>query len=184
MSHFTVGVIVPAEGEVDEHIEKLLAPYDENTQVAGYEQEYDVLWLIRSKEIAEKHHLTEASTVEDCFKAMVAEWGNEEAVYLRDGKTYHISTYNPKSKWDWYQVGGRWSNKFGDGDIAPTDKALALDATFFALVTPEGEWIEKGKMGWLACVSDPKDEDAWKAETRTILEKFAGHRVVNVDAHI
>lgn len=37
---------------------------------------------------------------------------------------------------------------------------------------------------WWTSVSNPKDEDAWKAETRTVLEKFAGHRVVNVDAHI
>lgn len=28
------------------------------------------------------------------------------------GKFYELSTYNPKSKWDWYTVGGRWTGFF------------------------------------------------------------------------
>lgn len=28
------------------------------------------------------------------------------------GRAYQMSTYNPDSKWDWYQVGGRWKGYF------------------------------------------------------------------------
>lgn len=31
---------------------------------------------------------------------------------VEDGKLYCWSTYNPDSKWDWYQTGGRWSGFF------------------------------------------------------------------------
>lgn len=28
------------------------------------------------------------------------------------GRAYEVSTYNPEAKWDWYSVGGRWSDYF------------------------------------------------------------------------
>ena len=35
-----------------------------------------------------------------------ARWGlDEEGVY-------RLTTYNPNSKWDWYEVGGRWTGYF------------------------------------------------------------------------
>lgn len=30
----------------------------------------------------------------------------------KTGQAYTLSTYNPKSKWDWWQIGGRWSGYF------------------------------------------------------------------------
>lgn len=54
MSHFSVLVIGPDP-------EAQLAPYDENLEVEAYEE---------------------------------------------DGETYH---HNPKAKWDWYSIGGRWT---------------------------------------------------------------------------
>jgi hypothetical protein len=35
---------------------------------------------------------------------------SDELFLSEDGRAYALSTYNPKSKWDWYQVGGRWRN--------------------------------------------------------------------------
>jgi len=43
--------------------------------------------------------------------------GDDEDRYYWDGKgMYYMSTYNPKSQWDWYQVGGRW-----DGSLLVAD---------------------------------------------------------------
>lgn len=52
----------------------------------------------------------------------------------RNGEWVHITTYNPDSKWDWYQIGGRWSGFFrlkegttgslGDGSWANEDKDI------------------------------------------------------------
>lgn len=68
-----------------------------------------------------------------------------------------MSTYNPKSKWDWFQVGGRWSGMFGENKDKTTGKhikGLGENAKTFAILTHDGRWIQKGEMGWFACVSD------------------------------
>lgn len=63
MSHFTVTVAVPGADadEAEANIKTLLAPYDENLEVAQRTEDGETWW------------------------------------------------YNPKAKWDWYQIGGRWS---------------------------------------------------------------------------
>ena len=33
-----------------------------------------------------------------------------EPYVVNDGDGSHTSTYNPNSKWDWYEIGGRWLN--------------------------------------------------------------------------
>lgn len=34
----------------------------------------------------------------------------EQVSKIEDGKLYTVTTYNQLSKWDWYQIGGRWSD--------------------------------------------------------------------------
>ena len=44
-----------------------------------------------------------------------ARYGEDSDPMLYDelsGRAYQMSTYNPDSKWDWYQVGGRWTGHF------------------------------------------------------------------------
>ncbi len=69
------------------------------------------------------------------------------------------------------------------GDICPVAE-LKEDFTPFAFLTPEGEWIEKGQMGWFACVSNEKDKDEWKDSCRKILDKYKDCIAVAVDCHI
>ena len=52
----------------------------------------------------------------------------------------------------------------------------------FAIVTPDGEWHEKGSMGWFGCVSGAKDD--WKDVARSILAAHPGSLAVAVDLHI
>ena len=133
-----------------------------------------------------------------------------------------FSTYNPKSKWDWYQVGGRWDKclltksgelvnecllgeldfePFKDEDYEATEKEnfwgkkyrplkesvkwhLCADSTPFCLVV-DGQWIEKGEMGWWAMTSNEKPTEDWNAEVANILAKLpADAEVTAVDFHI
>ena len=100
------------------------------------------------------------------------------------------TTYNPQSQWDWYKVGGRWPGHLPltGGRVADTAlwgdvDAARLTPTFAILLN--GEWIEKGKMGWWAMVSDEKSDDEW-AETfhRVAATIDPAQRVTIVDAHI
>ena len=111
-----------------------------------------------------------------------------------------IDRTNPDARWDWYGVGGRWDRallgaRYRDtnnphsgasatyGNVVPVLE-LPDDISAHAFVTPEGEWIENGKMGWWACKSGEKDEAAWKEEIKTILAKYKDCVAVGVDCHI
>ena len=102
-----------------------------------------------------------------------------------------LTTRNPNAKWDWYVKGGRWSGnivtKNGDnvnecfvGNIDPetTDSP-------FAIVTPEGEWIEKGQMGWWGMTTNEMPDEEWNKRFREYVSSLdKDNRVVLIDCHI
>ena len=52
-------------------------------------------------------------------------------------------------------------------------------------VVIDGEWYERGQMGWWACVSNEKDKDVWNEEVAKMLAEIpADSEVYNVDFHI
>jgi hypothetical protein len=118
------------------------------------------------------------------------------------------STYNPLSKWDWYSIGGRW-----DGDVIGDPQRDERGFNFpdeyrqlghnlsragvllelvktdpenapFAIVGPDGTWLEKGKMGWFGVVSGRKDKDEWTETVISALEAAPDAIVVGCDLHI
>jgi len=96
MSHFSVAVI----HRKDQDIEELLAPYDENIEVKPY------VIMTRQEAIAHArkyHGLGKSATDEDCWKSTAEGYHNKTD---KDGNIY--STYNPNSKWDWWEIGGRF----------------------------------------------------------------------------
>jgi len=94
------------------------------------------------------------------------------------GTGTYRSTYNPNSKWDWWVMGGRW------GDISPRQRLANefLDNIPFAIVTPEGQWLEKGSMGWFGFAHGEKDD--WKDTAISILNEYANCMAVVCDLHI
>jgi len=54
----------------------------------------------------------------------------------------------------------------------------------FALVTPDGKWCERGKMGWWGCVSDEKEESTWEDEVQSLLQSYQDCFAVVCDLHI
>jgi hypothetical protein len=59
------------------------------------------------------------------------------------------------------------------GSRRPTATAEASMQMPFAIVTPGGEWFERGK----------KDSEEWAQEARVILETYRGHPLIVVDIH-
>lgn len=106
MSHFTVLVI----GDVKSQ----LAKYDENIEVPKYSEG---LVSTEEKERFTKYYQKEhprlgETTFDDLYAEFGEDWNSSEWTKNADGEWETFSTYNPKSKWDWYQVGGRWSGFF------------------------------------------------------------------------
>lgn len=115
MSHFSVAVF----HREDQSIESLLAPFDENKQVEPY-IEYTRQEAI---EFARKHIPdTQAITDDKCWE-MMAEGRKTD----KDGNIY--STYNPDSKWDWWEVGGRFNKMLQVGKVL-RDEARVKDIDF------------------------------------------------------
>ena len=124
MSHYAVGVFHRKDQTVDE----LLAPYSENLKVDPYVS----MSRREAIEYARKHIKGyEGKTDEECWQFMADDAG--EGMTDADGNI--LSTYNPRSKWDWWYEGGRWggmlnsqgstvdSGRFGDLSFPPDEEA-------------------------------------------------------------
>lgn len=161
------------------------------------------------------------------------------------GTGTRMTTYNPKSKWDWWTIGGRWNGYFdakydpeqdpenleecflcngtGKRDDDLGREARQQDPTYtcngcagkgkklkwpshlkkhanwmpvaellkqkeispsYALLTPDGEWHQRGEMGGFGMSSNEKEVDTWEAEYRRCLELYPDALAVAVDCHI
>lgn len=104
MSHYSVLVI-------GDYPELQLEPFDENYAVEPY-YVGDVSEDDKERMLSYyKEQGIEYNTFEECYAEKGGEW-NGNAYILEDGEWREYSTYNPDSKWDWYQLGGRWTGCF------------------------------------------------------------------------
>ena len=128
---------------------------------------------------------------EDAWKK-AKDWG-----YEIDEDENLLSTYNPDSKWDWYSIGGRWDGFLHYKDTDPgfeetneaciheLDMDYLLENTPFCFVTEDGEWVEKGEMGWWCSVSNEKSEETWKQQFVDYVKSLDSDCLVTVvDFHI
>jgi len=115
MSHFTVAVITDS---IDT-LEEMLEPYNENIEVKPYIDKTKEEIIKEAKERQKRIIKNEKDGKE------ISSWGrlyleakNDKELYkieIYDDEQYdengnHLTTYNPNSKWDWYEIGGRWHN--------------------------------------------------------------------------
>jgi hypothetical protein len=136
-----------------------------------WEETYEAPYEARQNELFAQHPDREAAS-SDCDECK--------------GTGIENTTYNPKSKWDWYQLGGRWGELFGNlqgQSISAVLKAPEAIPTF-ALLTPDGQWYEQGKMMIYATVVDEQDPKEWQTFFIDILEKFSDHKALFYDCHI
>lgn len=174
---------------VGDNPEEQLAPFDENLEVPEYY--YDEV-SERDKQRMMDYYSSETnvsfSSFEECYKEYGERWNGNRWRKCEDGVWRIVSTYNPKSKWDWYQLGGRWSGKYIKlkpgatsgivGEPSWCSKGNGIDAAKKGDITPEaladnfvpyayvkdGEWHGKGEMGWWCVQSNCKAQEEWEKE--------------------
>lgn len=133
---------------------------------------------------------------EDAWKK-VLDWG-----YKLDDEENLLSTYNPDSKWDWYSIGGRWHAYLhlkeldDNGDRVRVDQTtfgeidwdymIDNNITPFCFVTEDGEWVEKGEMGWWGMVSNETPGESWKETFKRYINSIEDTDclVTAIDFHI
>jgi hypothetical protein len=174
MSHAVALLICKNENEIEE----VLAPYDENKDVDRYKVYLD------KQEIKDMAKYYKVKPVDE--KRLVEHmdsWRGQEGGLDKKG-LYGWSQYNPKSKWDWYEIGGRWAGlvkgkrgaakfkgrkSWTQGDNNPylgsmCDGGYVKDINLdhfrengyaHAVVTKDG-WFEGSEMGWFGMSSPHK----------------------------
>ena len=211
MSHFCVYVFRNKNTTVSE----LLAPYDENIELAPYvlytkeqaiakvrsdiEKYRDSIYKeyladpVKYKEKwgNNKNHINYIEnefpkilnwTDEECYEE-IAKWKRDDGLVAEDGSI--LSKYNPKSKWDWYQIGGRWSNSIPGDEVKMSEIPIEKIETPYAFITPDGEWVERGEMGWFGVGLNEMDKDEWDVKFREYLKTLDKDIILTqVDCHI
>ena len=221
MSHFCVYVFHDKNTSID----TLLAPYDENLVVEPYVEynKEEAIAKVR-KEIEDYKNGPYAEYIKNpeeyekkykCTKKYIEFLKNEfpKKINWTDDQCYDdikedydsdmidkdgnlLSIYNPKSKWDWYEVGGRW-----DGGI-PMKTNIKLEIKScneckvsqidmdkisppYAYVDTNGNWYGRGEMGWFGASSNDKDEKSWDDEFKNFIKNQKKSTIVTlVDCHI
>ena len=107
MSHFTV-MVVTDEKPTEEILKKALQPYHEY-ECTGIKDEY--VRFVQAKETPEdlqqehtSHLQKYPDSTPESLDVFITEWYGYEK---KDGQWGRMT--NPDSKWDWWQVGGRWT---------------------------------------------------------------------------
>lgn len=219
MSHFCVYVF----HDKDTSIHNLLSYYDENITMEPYVEytKEEAIAKVR-KEIEDYKNGTYAEYLKDpisyegkygkCkehikylkkdFPKMLkwtdkqcynfkAKWYKDDGMIDKDGNL--LSTYNPNSKWDWYEIGGRWNGglamnlktKKSGNECKVSQIDMKKISTPYAFITPNGNWIERGQMGWFGISSNDKDEKTWNREFKKFLKTLKKSTIVTVvDCHI
>lgn len=206
MTHYTLAIIIPP-GITDVHgfIEEQMRPYDEAIEVAPY-----VCYSVEqaARDIADELHRLKLivqrqepmydldkcrKSIEQLLRTTPQERYQERLTHFDrfNRKGEPLSTYNPASKWDWYVIGGRWDGWINDrkcsseclsDNSASTEEVIARKKIPHAILTPDGLWHERGRMGWWAVLATENED--WDAEAIQLFAQYPAHRVVFVDAHI
>lgn len=126
------------------------------------------------------------------------------------GSGRRLSNCNPDATIDWWRIGGRWDGLLwgperekacSDGEggfnfgaehqtVANNCRRVSdipIDDPYyvpFAILTPEGEWREKGSMGWWGIIADEESDSKWHETVKKVLGKYPDHLAVAVDCHV
>lgn len=162
--------------------------------VSPVDSEASVLWQAHIR-------LRERGALEAALIADHPEWlaPNPECEECK-GTGVATSTYNLKSRWDYWVIGDRTDGYFRrDADWNPITRPLLgisddgnlaiVSATPperapWVIVSPDGEWNERGKMGWFGMSSGDKSDEEWHKARDAIYAEFNDHLAVILDCHI
>lgn len=181
--HFLTYVFVRDDSDIDTAVATALHPYSDDFPVKPWKR-----YLNRAEiDAMAKHYRLPASEPVRLAQHM-NDWCRAEGGIDLEG-LFAVMTCNPDTKFDWYEIGGRWHGKLKD-DRAPVRALLGKkDLEAFSphdFLTPDGVWHAKSRyvpgdelLGHLV----EKSRSIWLAEFRKALRRHQDCFVVVVDRH-
>lgn len=101
MSHFTLHVFTPEPPSNIDEYHHILERWDETREVDEYVG--NTIPKTEAQRLRDKYY------PEKTLDETMDEWENGNAHWSEEKQAYEVfTTYNPESKWDWWQIGGRW----------------------------------------------------------------------------
>ena len=194
MSHFTCLVILPkGKAYTEQLLGEMMEKYSENIEVEPYLEACYCVGNEARRFAKEKAERETGKTFDDLRsehrgmdESVQPEWSefisDRLALEERCEKEHHLyqkpqadcedcegeglrkTTYNPDSKWDWYQVGGRWGGLLQKKDGIRADVAKVKDIDFKEMESKARENAEKS---W----EESKDMDSTERYFRFGIEK-------------
>jgi hypothetical protein len=198
MTHFFTLVLISgttAPDDIEEAVKRLLAPFDANRPVTPYK----VYLTGKGRERLAARYGIPADKLAAFLRSSQQGWEEDEH------GLYRWRAVNPHARFDSCRIGGRWDGALrvssgrkkatcptGDkyerlgGNVLPVRQVNRLDHKLIchALVTPDGQWHERGTAGWWNVITNEKDESEWDREVATIFQRYQDHLLVGVDCHI
>jgi hypothetical protein len=117
----------------------------------------------------------------------------EHAAWLAGGeprdRRAHYLAHMPGGLLRWQDVFDHFlhprSTRSTDADVPIEEWIAAAPALATFALVKDGQWFQRGRMGWWGCVSDEKDEGEWEREFDKLIESIPGdHWLTVVDCHI
>lgn len=120
MSHFSVAVFTDGSATIDE----LLAPYNESLEVPHYISKRELIDGVRWHKADDGSELSD----EELYNYAIKYKSPDDI--RPDGSVF--STYNPNSKWDWYEISGRFDGMIPlkSGEFANDAQMSEVDADY------------------------------------------------------
>ncbi|MEK7218842.1 MAG: hypothetical protein AAB728_05255 [Patescibacteria group bacterium] len=181
--HFCTYVFIPPKGEIETLVADALHLYSEDLEVPPYEEYLDGGEIdIMSKHYGVRHKNLKA------LVSHMKDWSGTPGGVDERG-LFRIKTMNPEGRWDWYEIGGRWSGCFRGNVIsakALLEKKNLKDILPAFMVTPDGSWHEWETFvteGWMKWHVEKKKDGEWMKIIRDALAAYPNFRVACVDIH-
>lgn len=168
--HFTVAVIAPTEGNSEDIVEEMLAPYSEHLDVdetAVYASDAEI-----------RRNCLFFNISRDDIPALLSFLNYGSGSGIDEKGIWYRTTTNPQGKWDYWTVVGEESiqEQIARGHL---DKVACHN-----LVTPDGVWHEYGSDSLSSLISSPAAKQKWAALYRKALEENKDKRLILVDCHV
>ena len=196
MSHF-VGLVIGFLSSLDRYDEDLkVEPYIIHEATEAYEvastTALNILDNFESfSDVINKDELI--NLVNSKKRLELIEWYTTWGNYHHCDKNGNIySTYNPESKWDWYVVGGRWDGYIPTKSDKYVNQCTVQEVDWekikvpFCFIDINGEWQEKGEMGWWCVVNNEKEDwdKIFKDFSEYVQEHYPDELITVIDFHI
>lgn len=175
MTHY-VGIV---EANSVEEIDDILAPYSEDLEIPEYKI------FPTDEEIKKFLQYYTGNQFNPNLAFYIYLYGKnwDDWILNEDLKPIKLSTDNPKAKYDWYEVGGRWGNLVTENScLAKEVKDFFSEYNYLPSVyVNKEEWFEEEKFGWFGISIEIKENKGIVARK---LEENSEEKVFIVDFHI